>query len=241
VTYIEGPSQATLRQAPVNSAVSMPALEEMSPTLDELSLRFAIWAREFPRECLDIGCGHGVAAAAALARGGRVLAVDPDPAALHELYSRIPSEQLARLQMRLGKLPDLDFKTPDFGAVLAARVFHLLETADFQLSLRKFFRWLQPGGKVFISTLTPAGAFWEPFAKDFMKRVARDALWPGYLEEVGRYAPHAAVRGPIHLIDGPVLDRELRLAGFVVEAIDNYPLPWDEDQVCCAAIARREV
>ena len=70
------PSPVTLYQP---TAVRSPttAVYEMSPTLYPLSLQFAIEMRAATRQALDIGCGDGVATAAALARGGRVLAVDP--------------------------------------------------------------------------------------------------------------------------------------------------------------------
>jgi 2-polyprenyl-3-methyl-5-hydroxy-6-metoxy-1,4-benzoquinol methylase len=40
------------------------------------------------------------------------------------------------------------------------------------------------------------------------------------------------------VLDEETLHRELEAAGFAIEEIHCYPLPWDNSQTCCAAIAR---
>ena len=127
----------------------------MSPALDALSLKFVIWAQEAGATVLDIGCGDGIATLALLARGGHVVAVDPDATALHRLVERTTSEQCHRLQVRLGQLPTVDFKAANFRAIHAARVLHLLARESVGQSLRKFYRWLYPEGRLFISALHP--------------------------------------------------------------------------------------
>ncbi len=122
------------------------ALFQMSPRLDELSVRFAAFARHTKRPVLDIGAGDGVAVEAAIIRGAHVRAIDPDAAALQRLRSRVPLPQQARLKTQIGRLPDLDFKFARFSAVHAARVLHFLAVEEMRTSLRKFYRWLYPGG-----------------------------------------------------------------------------------------------
>ena len=213
--------------------------EQMSPALDELSLKFAIYSRSARFDALDVGCGDGLASAAALARGGHVMAVDPDHAALHTLLARVPPEQYRRLKVRVGALPELDFKFGRFSAVHVARVLHLLEPGGLQQSLRKFFRWLYPEGRLFISALSPSGAYWEPLHDEYTRRsVARDP-WPGYFEDVSELMPgwHGGASA-VHLLEEHVLLRELEAAGFIIEEISSYSLPWDGEQRCCAAVAR---
>jgi SAM-dependent methyltransferase len=165
----------------------------MSPALDQLSLKFAIHTRTARNDALDIGCGNGVATAAALARGGHVMAIDPDIEALRQLVARIPREQLPRLEVRVARLPELDFKFARFSAVHASRVLHLLDPAVAHSSLNKFFRWLYPTGKLFIS---------------------------------------------IPARDETELRLQLESAGFIVETLNCYALPWDSEQVCFGVIAR---
>jgi SAM-dependent methyltransferase len=209
------------------------------PRLDALSAKFASWARAANGRSLDIGCGDGCATAAALEQGARILAVDSDPGAMRRLMGRIPSGQRSRLQTQAGQLPEIDFRIGSFSGVHAARVLHALDGAAIEDSLRKFFRWVYPDGKLFISALTPAGSFWKPFRSQFARRVAAGIRWPGYIDDVAAFFPDSA-RGaqPVHLLDEEILRRELDAAGFVVEEVSGYTLPWDSDQQCCAIRAR---
>src|SRR5690242_14846916 len=54
----------------------------VSPALDEISLKFAIYSRSTKGTVADVGCGEGIASVAALLRGAHVHAIDPDPEAL---------------------------------------------------------------------------------------------------------------------------------------------------------------
>ena len=212
--------------------------DRMSPALDDLSMRFALFVRNTHGYVLDIGCGDGIAAVAGLARGARIYAVDPDQAALHHLLARVPPAYAHRLRVRVGSLPTVSFECPRFSAIHAARVLHLLDPPALQQSLRKFFQWLQPDGKLFLSTLTPAGDYWA-FAEGEIqrKKLAHDP-WPGYVREMSHLRPYwDGASHHVHLLDEPILRRELEAAGFGIEHIDSYPLPWAADQRCCAVIA----
>lgn len=210
----------------------------MSPALDDLSLKFAMWAGQCGGTCLDAGCGTGLATVAALARGGHVVAADPDPAQIRQLLASVPVQQYARIAVRSGGLPDLEFKGSHFMGVHAARVLHLLPGEAIRSSLRKFFRWLHPEGKLFISALTPLGSFWQRFHPEFLRRLADGVEWPGYIEDVSQF--HASVEKGVrcHLLDEAILARELQTAGFTIESALRYSLPWEPSQICCSIIAR---
>jgi SAM-dependent methyltransferase len=213
--------------------------DRMSPALDDLSMRFAMFARTAQGDVLDIGCGDGIAATAVLARGARIYAVDPDQAALQHLLTRVPPVHAHRLRVRFGSLPGVNFKFPRFSAVHAARVLHLLDPLAVQRSLQKFFHWLYPDGKLFISTLTSAGDYWSFAENEIVGKKLADDPWPGYIPDVRALRPHwTGISDSVHLLDEPVLRRELEAAGFEIEHANAYPLPWDVDQVCCAVVAR---
>jgi ubiquinone/menaquinone biosynthesis C-methylase UbiE len=214
------------------------AVSAMSPALDDLSLKFAMWAGQCGKTCLDVGCGSGLVAAAALARGGRVVAADPDPALIQQLLARVPVQQYARLTVRTAGLPNLDFKDSGFAAVHVARVLHLLDGPALQASLGKFFRWLYPNGKLFVSALTPLGSFWQRFHPEFLRRTASGAEWPGYIEDLSQFHATGARSVACHLLDESVLGREMQTAGFQVETTLRYSLPWEPEQICCSMIAR---
>lgn len=193
------------------ASVNTGAGNSTGPGLDPLSLKFLIWAQEAGAPALDVGCGDGIATLALLARGGHVIALDSDAAALHRLVERAPTEQCRRLRVRLGALPEVDFKAANFGAIHAARVLHSLDPVAVEHSLRKFYRWLYPEGRLFVSALTPAGA----------KRL-----------------PRARSDPRIYPVDEKILRREISAAGFFVEDSNTYFPPWEGSQECCAVIAR---
>jgi SAM-dependent methyltransferase len=214
-------------------------LERMSPALDSLSLKFAIYLRNCKFDGLDVGCGEGIATIAALARGGHVMALDRETAVLQRLLARVPSQQYRRLKLRAASVADVDFIFPRFSAVHASRVLHYLPPHVFQSTLRKFFRWLYPAGKLFVSVLDPRGAHWRGLRADYARRTMLGERWPGYVEALSPMMPEwRGNETAIHLLDESVLTRELQASGFVVEELTSYTLPWDADQLCTAVVAR---
>jgi SAM-dependent methyltransferase len=211
----------------------------MSSVLDPLSLKFAIHARAVAAETLDIGCGDGLATAAVIERGGRVVAVDPEASLLERVCARIASERHARLTTQIGSLPAIDFADGQFAAVHAAHVLQLLNGREIVRSLEKMRRWLRPGGKLFISAIEPGGVRWQSTVDHFESREASGLRWPGYIADVRKFLPDDAQAVPafIHLLNAQVLRRELTSAGFRVEEISSYRVPWDVDQSCCAVVA----
>jgi ubiquinone/menaquinone biosynthesis C-methylase UbiE len=184
----------------------------MSPSLDPLCLKFVVWAQATGAPALDVGCGDGSATLALLARGGHVVALDSDATALHRLVERVPAGQCRRLKVRLGQLPAIDFKAANFAAIHAARVLHFLDPVELESSLRKFYRWLYPEGKLFVSVLTPAGA--------------------------RQLSPRAESDPRVYPMDEKALRREISATGFFIEDARTYWPPWEGSQECCAVIAR---
>ncbi len=108
---------------------------------------------------LDLGCGTGIATVAALARGAHVVAIDPDEEALRELLVRTPKAQYPRLQVRVGRLPDLNFKHAHFSAVHVSRCC-TFSTATGCVARSRIFPMVVPGGQALSSALSPVGPYW---------------------------------------------------------------------------------
>jgi len=213
------------------SAGNQPSGLGMSPRLDPLTHRFAMWAgRRYGTTCADIGCGAGIATAAALVRGARVIAVDPDTTRIQPLLAQLAVQDHARIDLRSGELPDLKLAPGSLTAIHVARVFHLLDGREIRESLRRFSEFLRRDGKLFISVLTPEGEYWAKFRQDYERRCAFNETWPGAADS----------RRP-HLLDQHVLERELTLAGFGVEEFLSFPLAWDPSQICCGVVAIPQV
>jgi len=210
----------------------------MNRALDELSLKFVIASRSARAPVMDFGCGDGLVTAAALARGAHVCALDSDEAATRRLLARVPVQQHPRLRVWAGSLLGTDFKAAHFGAIHAARVLQEFDGAGVESVLRKFFRWLYPNGRLYVSALTPIGEFWDGFESEFRRRCAQGEHWPGHIDDVSKYTRNARDSMPVHLLDESTLRRALKAAGFVIETIRCLPLPWDDTQIACAAIAR---
>jgi SAM-dependent methyltransferase len=200
----------------------------MSPRLDPLTHRFAMWAgRRYGTTCADVGCGAGIATAAALVRGARVIAIDPDTNSIQPLLVQLPVQQYARIDVRRGQLPQLSLPAAaSLTSIHVARVFHLLDGAAIRESLQRFSDHLRKDGKLFISVLTPGGEYWSHFRQEYARRCAVNETWPGAADS----------RRP-HLIDEHVLGRELTLAGFGIEESLTFPLAWDPSQICCGIVA----
>ncbi|MFD9789951.1 amino acid adenylation domain-containing protein [Streptomyces sp. NPDC059070] len=184
------------------------------------SSEFAEYAGECGGEVLDLGCAYGIASIAALERGARVVALDMEKKHLEILEQRVNDDARTRLTLRQGVLPDVDFEDGRFTAVHASRVMHFLTPEGVGVTLRKMFRWLEPGGKVFLSTDSPYFGYWASKAADYEARRLAGDPWPGYIADVAAHFEAAhVVGGPslINALDPEVFRRECEAAGFVVE------------------------
>ena len=198
----------------------------LSPSLDPLTHRFAVWAGRQGGTCADIGCGGGIATAAALVRGARVVAIDPDTSNIAPLLAQIPVQLRARVNVLGGRLPTLHFDPASLTAIHAARVLHLLEGSEIRQSFQHFRDWLRQDGKLFISVLTPDGSHWARFHQEYARLCENNEVWPGAADS---FRPH--------LLDQHILQRELTRAGFSVAELLEFPLAWDATQVCCGIVA----
>ena len=198
----------------------------LSPSLDPLTHRFAVWAGRQGATCADIGCGAGIATAAALVRGARVIAIDPNTSHIQALLAQLPVQQYARVSVCSGQLPFLKLASASLTSIHIARVFHLLDGVEIRQSLQRAKDWLRADGKLFISVLTPDGQHWSYFKREYERRCADNDAWPGAADS----------RRP-HLLDQHVLQRELTRAGFAIEELLEFPLAWDSSQICCGVVA----
>ncbi|WP_431039392.1 class I SAM-dependent methyltransferase [Streptomyces sp. P6-2-1] len=93
---------------------------------------------------LDVGTSPGTVAAAALARGARVTAADPEPSML-ALAARTAPEAATRSAM----LPELPFADGEFDAVVAN--FVLNHVGRPRAALAELRRVVRPGGRVAVT------------------------------------------------------------------------------------------
>ena len=194
-----------------------------SDVLNQISQEFVHFAAQYKFPVLDIGAAYGVATIPALEAGARVVANDISTEHLDELQRRTPSHLLERLTTIPGKFPgELDFPPESFDAVHASQVLHFLTPEEVVAGLEASYRWLRPGGRLFILAATPYQATHIGFAPEFEKRKADGERWPGMIENVREYNTHwsADLTTPwLHVFDDDVLAAAVRGAGFEVKQV----------------------
>jgi SAM-dependent methyltransferase len=194
----------------------------MFKVLDEYANDFIQFAGQTDGGVLDIGCAYGVATIGALEAGGRVTACDLDPRHLEILMENTPEALRSQLTCQPGQLPDVTLPDQSFDAILCSRVLHFLDGSAIDASVRNMFRWLKPGGRLYLVADTPYG-IWRKLIPIFEARRARGDRWPGLMIGLENYLPFApkdrAMDGPpfMNLLDPELLSRICTDAGFDVE------------------------
>jgi len=206
-------------------------IKGLVPTLNDKGFMFEVldeYADEFIRqsaasgdEALDIGCAYGVATIAALEAGARITACDMEERHLEVLRSRVSEAMQDRLTLRTGMLPDIDLPENHFGTLLCSRVLHFLPGDEIDQSVRNMYRWLKPGGQLFLVADTPFG-IWRNFIPTWEQNQANGERWPGHMEKPINYLPYKPSSddiGPplMNLLDPELLSRTCEEAGFQVQ------------------------
>lgn len=193
----------------------------MSETMDRFSMAFIDYAAICGHEVLDMGCAYGVATREVLERGGSVMACDMEAGHVEILARETPEEFRGRLRTSVGELPAADFPDGSFGAILCSRVIHFLTGDQIRLSLEKMYRWLKPGGRLFLVADTPYTGFWFSTAPEYERRKAAGEEWPGFIDDIApllnRAAPPPGMLAFLNPLDPDILRRECERAGFAVE------------------------
>jgi len=192
----------------------------MTEALDAYSQDFTLYAGKIGssgEEALDIGCAYGVATLAALAEGARICACDIEPGHLEILDKRVPEDARDRYRSLPGALPDVDFPSGTFGAVIASRVLHFLDGPQIEQTVAKMHDWLKPGGRLYLVADTPYTGPWYIHADRYQQRKAAGEPWPGLVEDYAGLLPEGTdPEGHprfINPLDPDILERVCRAAG----------------------------
>jgi SAM-dependent methyltransferase len=146
------------------------------------SKAFIHHAKTEKKPLLDIGCAYGAVVIPAILNGGKVIGCDLDIDHLEIMQKSLPQEYVQCLQTTVDSFPDdLDFKKESLSAVHISMVLHFMKGEDILLGLRNCYKWLEPGGKLYIVNMTPyLGLFnWKALSKFYNERVQKGEKWPG--------------------------------------------------------------
>jgi SAM-dependent methyltransferase len=192
----------------------------MFEVLDEFADDFIQVSGASKDPALEIGCAYGVATIAALQGGATITASDMDDGHLQVLRSRVDAAMLERLTLQVGTLPDLDLPENHFGTLLCSRVLHFLTGEEIEASVKNMYRWLQPGGRLYLVADCPWG-IWRDFIPTWEENIANGERWPGLMHKPINYLPYTPSSddvGPplMNLLDPGLLTRTCEEAGFTV-------------------------
>ncbi|MCB0160186.1 MAG: methyltransferase domain-containing protein [Caldilineaceae bacterium] len=155
---------------------------------------------------LDVACGTGVLARAAVARvgpAGRVAGLD-----LNDGMLAVARQHTPDVAWRLGRAEDLPYPDARFDAV--ASQFGLMFFQDQAEALREMWRVLRPGGRL-------AVAVWGP-----LKETAGYAAVVDLLQRLFGQAAADGLRAPYSMGDRRELDRLIRGAGIPDARIETH-------------------
>jgi len=204
----------------------------MTSSLDPFSREFVQYAATVQDQVLEIGAAYGVATLEALKLGATIIANDLDERHLEVLRNRAPESLRTNLSLLPGRFPtDLEITSESISAILISRVLHFFDGPTLIASAAELFRYLKPGGKLFIVADTPYLKPFESFLPTYFERKARQIPWPGFIENLRDRVTHRAGQLPdfFHALDPEVLSQLLENAGFKIEKVEifsqsQYPL-----------------
>jgi len=129
---------------------------------------------------LDIGCGAGNFTLSVLQEVHPLAChlVDLSQPMLTRASARVEASGVKYVQTYQSDLRDLDFEENTFDCILAGAVLHhLRDDEDWQETFDNLFKWLKPGGRLYVSDLV---SFDQPGVQELMWKRYGD-----YLESFG--------------------------------------------------------
>jgi SAM-dependent methyltransferase len=208
------------------SLVTLNCCGRTSTTPNEYSSLFIEYTRQTRFPVMDIGAAFGVATLPALLHGATVIAVDIDAAQLEVLRSAVPDDRKSALTTLQARFPEgLHFDPNVFGAVHASNLLNFLRGEELMTGLNAIYRWLVPGGKLFVISGTPYARNVRAFIPVYEARVRAGERWPGEIEHLSDFSDDPSIAelpSFIHLLDDQVLGRAVTDAGFQIEQLEIY-------------------
>ncbi|MXV49772.1 methyltransferase domain-containing protein [Pedobacter sp. HMF7647] len=151
-----------------------------APLTMDLCTEAAKYVNPNAKDLLDIGCGAGNYTLKMLRKINDLncTLVDLSMPMLERAQSRVSAETKGTVKIIQQDMRDLDFPEESFDAIFAAATFHhLRDDADWENVFKKMYRFLKPGGSIWISDLITHG-------NQQLKQLFEDR-YAAYLDSIG--------------------------------------------------------
>lgn len=145
------------------------------------------------KKVLEVACGTGALLCKIAAQNqlGQNTGLDLSPDMLHVARRKIEKRRLSNVSLSCGDALELPFESAQFEILVNNYMMDLLPEEKFITVAKEFYRVLQPGGQLFVSTFSSgqglAGKFWSWTARHFPALLTgcRPVSVGSYLKEAG--------------------------------------------------------
>jgi chorismate-pyruvate lyase/SAM-dependent methyltransferase len=190
-------------------------------SLTSIGKAFIEFASTAEKPVVDVGAAYGVATLPVLLRGGKAIAVDISDEHLIAIENSIDESLRSNLSTIKGRFPDFDLPAESVSAVYLSQVLPFLNGDEIEEGIRKVFKWLVPGGKVFVVSFTPYISHVRSYLPEYLEKKQQGIRWAGFINDVSRYCsdPHMQNNLPNQLnhIDADDLRWVFENQGFTVD------------------------
>jgi len=169
---------------------------------------------------LDIGAGFGVATLPLLEAGARVISLDLEESHLTSIRQEAERRSISkRLTTVVGQFPrSLHFE--DLDAIHCSNVLHFLPGSEIETGAANMFKWLRPGGNVFLQVGTIYAGHIKRLLPIFEERRRAGVIWAGETHEAKDYVAaefRDATPRFMNYLDGLPLSQAFAQNGFQIE------------------------
>lgn len=195
----------------------------MTTQIDEIGHAFLEFAKSTPLPIVDIGAAYGHVALEAASQAIPIIVNDLDDRHLNILLQRASNQQRPFLKPMPGRFPEeLPFQENSLGAVLICRVLHFFTPLEWLKAIDTLFRWLAPGGKLFMTNESPYFGTMKSFIPVYLKNKRNGHPWPGVMTGMKHFdaARKKDVNSTINLLSRTETQSVLEDVGFQVEHIE---------------------
>jgi SAM-dependent methyltransferase len=192
---------------------------------DDLMRAFVSFACKFDTPCVDVGAAFGVASLYAIDQGVKhIIAIDPEQSHLDYIEQQFNTKQQQKgqqIELECGYFPKtINLDNHTVCAILISRVLHFLSGQEITDLLRQAYKILIPGGRIFISTISPYVNLLLDYIETYEENENSDNIeWPGEIDDLRKYLPdsdHKHNQKYGHVLTPKVLSKHLEKAGFKI-------------------------